>query len=1473
MSEIFDISSGSTRASNEEIWTPDVASLSVSTPDVESPEFDLLDERVLNEQPHEVVTAPLITRDAYDHGKGLAKAVPQYGVIGSILSVHSHDAIEFHGDPRLYLNTNAPFSAVVCGVQGSGKSHTVGVLLEAMMISGDKRLGTLNKQLSGLVLHYGENGGSQVCEAAYQCLATDTRVQLPAVKVYVSPSQITTMKKLYAGVFGNRVEVIPLKFAHCELDAQAFLSMMCVNSGAEPPLYVQIILSLLREMGEKFTYAKFKTKLEAEKKSFNPMQLSGLQQRMALLEGFLQPHLAAARFRRGRITIVDLTDPFIDPASACSIFEIVTRLFVRSDVGTGKVLVLDEAHKYLTIAKGAQEFTKSLLSIVRQQRHLGMRMILSTQEPTVIPPVLLDLCTVTIMHRFSSLGWFDHLAKHVSSDFNGDAFDAVVRLQTGQAIVLAPGGLGMFSQIGEKKHSNKDYENFGRRWLLVKTRRRVTKDDIPQAKPSTPPRLTAATLNHPMFKRAAASRLDLSHWISGQTLNARLYATQGNDYLALWKQMDAPEQDNILEGLRINGETKLTEEGRMGGAFASPILQPRARTFPPKAQTAEKTVKREHQTSREVANQANCMPLTNDKTIRTSKQSNTEHAKGKQGGSAVPTQDKENDSIELHDRNELRLAERRERRRAKRDILRPPKSVSESLKSASSRSSNQTPNASHLSSYETKAHPKKTKRKKKARAIPGIALMEQFSAKNVGQDRLTMRPSASTAGYFSRGKSSSAGKLLPSLVKNHSLSLGQKSMTDFVFSELTSRQPPSKAKTKKRSPSASPAKSALRRGSHKRRLVRKVVHYDESSSVSEVDEVTAPEKNKIESSKRASHDREEDRSARPRGEKTKKLATTAHLTARATKSKRPKRRSRSADDSLTSASSLASATSICFSDCPNQGKTRQESADPMHNRTRYLSPPWVIDGEVIGDVVEESDQKQQDTLRDANPLPLTPNPDVVLDLRSSWKLGEARAIPEPAIGSSQEVQGEGITEDGHSSRGRNPAGDGAEHFVPCQRSRFFSFSPAVNSPERGARSAAIEQTPHTACCDSPINDGMVNVARKEERMSTPLFPPAQDHNNGPRVKRQHEHAKATKLPDICPRPITPFSDTSQHVPPPQPLPTSDHIQMPFFQYPFAVSSSLHASINISSSALHSMQESDPFAYNEAMDTDLQGLHKYTAIDETSLAEELDGANLDDGGFLLVNDLESDEADYTDQRGYTRHRDAQLAHHGFQRFPGNECLVEDDYEDMDNPGIGEYGTNPPYEYPGSCDPLGPEEEEDYYPETERFLDADDSMELYESIGVGGCSTPTPEAAEPRDNGIAEEGTEAEELDTAHRFTEGRALLLGLEAVQDGNAAQVSATFAHWLWRKLLLGVRPEPVDRAFEQRVLQDLDSPPNGHMFSTKVKAEQLAKLEFEAAKPATQSNQSLRRPFLIRSVASCTGNAGASGSLRSRAPVDTLKK
>ncbi|KAI0053073.1 hypothetical protein FA95DRAFT_1552963 [Auriscalpium vulgare] len=472
--------------------TYSVTSSSYTSSEEADDEATLLDDNDVVEDTdsglHELRTAPLLTRNAYTKTR-LGEQVGQYGVLGRILdgspNVHSLSS----DDPtRLYLNTNAPLSAVVCGVQGSGKSHTVSVMLESMFITGYPATGHLAKPLSGLVFHFGETGSSsRPCEAAYLGVSDTPGVSPPAIRVYVSPGSIKRMQRLYDEL-GDNVHVEPLYFSEAELDASAFLSMMAVGSSEGAPLYMQSVLNALRQLGENFTYHAFMARLEDLKQNMNPQQKCGLEQRLDLLTSFTKPGTSfrklssssPRRFAKGQLTVIDLSDPFIDPPSACGLFEIILRLFERAEVDTGKVLVVDEAHKYLSQTRNFTGLTRSLLSVIRQQRHLSMRVIVSTQEPTIIPPVIIDLCSVVVLHRFSSKAWWEHLSKHVSADITKEeTFDKVVQLKTGQAIIMAPAGLDAKARsqsIVDDEENNSKLVHFGRQFFVMKTRRRVTAD-------------------------------------------------------------------------------------------------------------------------------------------------------------------------------------------------------------------------------------------------------------------------------------------------------------------------------------------------------------------------------------------------------------------------------------------------------------------------------------------------------------------------------------------------------------------------------------------------------------------------------------------------------------------------------------------------------------------------------------------------------------------------------------------------------------------------------------------------------------------------------------------------------------------------------------------------------------------------------------------------------------------------------------
>lgn len=51
---------------------------------------------------------------------------PQFALLGEISQSGKSKEL---ADPRIMLNTNVPFSAFVCGLQGSGKSHTTSCMI------------------------------------------------------------------------------------------------------------------------------------------------------------------------------------------------------------------------------------------------------------------------------------------------------------------------------------------------------------------------------------------------------------------------------------------------------------------------------------------------------------------------------------------------------------------------------------------------------------------------------------------------------------------------------------------------------------------------------------------------------------------------------------------------------------------------------------------------------------------------------------------------------------------------------------------------------------------------------------------------------------------------------------------------------------------------------------------------------------------------------------------------------------------------------------------------------------------------------------------------------------------------------------------------------------------------------------------------------------------------------------------------
>ena len=215
-----------------------------------------------NSQNQETRTAPLFSGGVLTMHESILQ---QYGLLAQRLDIQQKmeesqlELIELQesdtgstrigDDVRLFLNTNTPWSAFICGSQGSGKSHTLSVMLENSLMRST--LGKLPCPLAGIVFHYDKftsYASNQICESAYLCSAG-----VP-VKVLVSPTNYWHMKTAYHNLPGlsahaEKPEVVPLLFNEKHLDVSRMMNLMCVSDKDGPmPLYIEVSLPVLSKL-------------------------------------------------------------------------------------------------------------------------------------------------------------------------------------------------------------------------------------------------------------------------------------------------------------------------------------------------------------------------------------------------------------------------------------------------------------------------------------------------------------------------------------------------------------------------------------------------------------------------------------------------------------------------------------------------------------------------------------------------------------------------------------------------------------------------------------------------------------------------------------------------------------------------------------------------------------------------------------------------------------------------------------------------------------------------------------------------------------------------------------------------------------------------------------------------------------------------------------------------------------------------
>jgi hypothetical protein len=422
---------------------------------------------------------------------GGERVYPQYGLLGSYIG--AQNAGIDGGEPILF-NTNAPSSTFICGSQGSGKSYTLACMLESCLVK-DNSLGKLQQPLAGIVFQYDLDGGNTVSEAVSLCSRGIK------VNVLVSRSNYHVLNRAYlkaAGAHRKNLTVTPLLFQDNQIDNKRMRKMMAFSeSDGKVPLYLEVITGIARDMNINdipWSLKEFEKRLNDQ--DFSPSQAPMLKMRLDLFKSFLKsgalqtyvkkskqppiPDYNVLTTEPGTLTIIDVSDDAVNANTACVLFETCLEVFMASKPQGGFVVALDEAHKFIDNSAQALDFTGTLMRLIREQRHTGARIFVATQEPT-ISAGLLDLCSVSIVHRFTSPAWFNAIRDHLGAASSltmaqgprEDLFQKIVELQQGESFVFSPSSYLYLERWGDEKLRP---VKLGNNILKMKTRKRMGVD-------------------------------------------------------------------------------------------------------------------------------------------------------------------------------------------------------------------------------------------------------------------------------------------------------------------------------------------------------------------------------------------------------------------------------------------------------------------------------------------------------------------------------------------------------------------------------------------------------------------------------------------------------------------------------------------------------------------------------------------------------------------------------------------------------------------------------------------------------------------------------------------------------------------------------------------------------------------------------------------------------------------------------------
>jgi hypothetical protein len=352
---------------------------------------------------------------------------------------------------NVYLDATGTRAVLVCGKRGSGKSYTLGVLIEELITVGGENIIPIIIDPMG-IFHTMVLRNTKQSDELYQwgLVAHGFRVRL---LIPGNPEELYDADILRE-LTRRGVEIIPLRLNPSDLSPDGWCDLFDANINEPMGITLFRAVQTILDNRRTFTVQDLIKTVQADKRAKDTSKEALLNR----LEAANNWHLFSEGeyvpmdniFTSGCVNIIDVSRlesgafgrrNLIVSVIARNLFRARSDARLREEFGLAGALprvwmAMDEAHQF--IPNGTQSLAKpQLIRWAKEGRQPGLSLVVATQQPSAVDSEVLSQCDIILSHKLTSRD--DVMAlNRLSQDYMGGELRAIITdlKRTGQGVLV-----------------------------------------------------------------------------------------------------------------------------------------------------------------------------------------------------------------------------------------------------------------------------------------------------------------------------------------------------------------------------------------------------------------------------------------------------------------------------------------------------------------------------------------------------------------------------------------------------------------------------------------------------------------------------------------------------------------------------------------------------------------------------------------------------------------------------------------------------------------------------------------------------------------------------------------------------------------------------------------------------------------------------------------------------------------------------